>query len=437
MDNIRPKRGKFFYGWWIVIASALLHFLSGGAFYYGFSVFFNPIKDTFGWTSAVTSIAFTLRGFETGVLAPVAGILVDRVGPRRLLITGWSIIGVGFILMSRIDSLVAFYGSFVLIATGMSLGSGVVMNTAIANWFTRKRSRALALTFIGPGASGLLAPLLALSINLIGWRDTLVVTGIALLATGIPLSLIIRHKPYPYGYLPDGEVRATISEEAEAAGNNPRPSKQPADTGSDVTGFTAKEALRTRAFWMLALVFSFQQIGTSAVTVHIVPFLESVKVSTAIAATAVTGMTLFSLVGRLGFGLIGDFTNKRYLIAIAITLQTIGILIFSYVGNGSTWLIILFLLTYGAGFGGPIPLRAALQADFFGVKSFGTTMGLMSMIIMLGGLASPVIAGWIFDTSGSYVLAWQLFALTGVPGIALILLARPPGDKQEGWLRAN
>ena len=177
---------------------------------------------------------------------------------------------------------------------------------------------------------------------------------------------------------------------------------------------------------MLSLVFLFQHVGTSAVMVHIVPYLESVEVPTEIAATAVTGMTLCSLIGRMGFGFLGDFANKRYLIATALTFQTIGLFIFSFIGMNRTWLIVLFLLTYAPGYGGPVPLKIALQADYFGTSSFGTIMGLMTAISMLGGLASPVIAGWIFDVMGSYHFAWQLFALVTIPAIPLILLAKPP-----------
>lgn len=425
------KKRKIFYGWWIVAASATLHFFSGGAFYYGFTVFFNPIRDTFGWTAAITSVAFTLRGLETGVLAPIAGLLVDRLGPRKLMLFGWSTVGLGFILMSRINSLAAFFASFTMVAVGMSFASGLVTNTAVANWFTRKRSRAMATTFIGPGASGLLAPLLALSINQVGWRETLIITGIVLWVFGLPLSLVIRHKPGQYGYLPDGEITAPIPETASEPNLRSSSPIVGLDSESLATGFTAKAALRTRAFWLLSLIFLFQQIGTSAVTVHIVPYLESVGVSTAVAAIAVTGMTLFSLIGRLGFGLLGDFTEKGYLIAIALTLQTIGILFFAYIGTGGTWLIILFLLTYSPGFGAPFPLRAALQADYFGTRSFGTIMGLLSTISMIGGLASPVVAGWIFDVTGSYRLAWQIFALATAPAIPLMLLAKPPRAKPE------
>jgi len=167
-------------------------------------------------------------------------------------------------------------------------------------------------------------------------------------------------------------------------------------------------------------------MGTSAVAVHIVAYLESIDVPTSMAALMVTGMTLCSLIGRLGFGFSGDFINKRYLIALAFGLQTIGLFLFSLITADRMWLLILFLLTFGPGFGAPIPLRPALQADYFGTKNFGTIMGLMIVISTIGGLVSPVVAGYIFDVTNSYHFAWQLFTVITLPSIPLILLARPP-----------
>ncbi len=193
------RRKKIFYGWWIALAAAVLQFLGGGTFYYGLSVFFNPIRQTFGWTAAAISIAFTFQRVETGILGPVAGFLVDKVGPRKLMLAGWGIVGLGFLLMSRIDSLWAFYGTFFIIATGMSFGSQLVTITALASWFNRKRSRALSLMFIGAGVSGLLVPLLALSIDKFGWRDTLNIVGIGVWVICLPICLVMRHKPAQYG----------------------------------------------------------------------------------------------------------------------------------------------------------------------------------------------------------------------------------------------
>ena len=426
IDKDRPRRKGIFYGWWIVITAAIMHFFGGGTFYYGFTVFFNPIKETFGWSAAVTSVAFTLQRLEQGIIGPVAGFLVDRLGPRKLMLAGWTTVGLGFFLMSRINSLWAFYGTFLVVAVGMSFASGLVSNTAIANWFSRRRSRALTIAFLGPGLSGVLVPLLASLIGQFGWRETLTFAGVVLWVIGLPLSLVMRHKPSQYGYLPDGETKKTMNDPTTTSNGRPLSQTIEVGSGASTANFTTKGALKTPAFWLLSFAFFFQQVGTSAVMVHIVPYLESVKVPTAIAATVVTGMTLASLIGRLGLGLLGDFTNKRYLIAAALGLQTVGLFIFSTISADKVWLLIIFLLTFGPGYGGPIPLRPALQADYFGTKSFGTIMGLTAVISMAGGLVSPVVAGWIFDVTGSYRLAWQIFTLITLPAIPLMVLARPP-----------
>ena len=166
--------------------------------------------------------------------------------------------------------------------------------------------------------------------------------------------------------------------------------------------------------------------------VHIVPYLESVDVPRTIAALAVTGMTVCSLIGRLGFGFLGDYFSKRYLITIAMGLQTVGIAVFSLITVDKIWFLAVFLLTYGPGYGGPIPVRPALQGDYFGTRSFGTIIGVMSAVAMLAGLFSPIFAGWIFDTLGSYRMAWQIFALSTLPAVPLMLLATPPKARGEG-----
>lgn len=420
------KKITIFYGWWIVSASAVLNFFIGGTFYYGFTVFFNPIRESFGWSAATTSVAFIFQRLEMGILGPIAGILVDRVGPRRMMFCGWGIIGLGYILMSRINSLWAFYGTFIFIAIGISFGSFIVMNAAVANWFFKKRSRALTLVYVGFGASGLLVPIMAWLIERYDWRTTLLIIGIGLWVISLPLCLIMRHRPKPYGYLPDGETSEAISEVQNGPQSRPINNTTKENPISPIIDFPTKAALRTKAFWLLACTFFFQHIATSAIMVHIVPYLESVNVQTTIAALAVTGMTLCSLMGRFGFGFLGDFANKRYLIAMALCLQTIGVFIFSYINRDRAWLVIPFLLLYAPGYGGPIPLRPAIQADYFGTTNFGTIMGLMTLISMVGGLLSPVFAGWIFDTTGSYSLAWRLIALSVIPGIPLVLMAKPP-----------
>ena len=430
-SNISDKnfvgREKIFFGWWMAIGCAVLNFFIGGTFYYGFTVFFNPIRQAFGWTAAQTSIAFTLMRLETGIAGPIVGLLVDRTGPRKLMIIGWAVVGASFLWMSRLNSLGEFYASFFFVAAGFSFGSFVVMNAAIAHWFVRKRSRALTIVYVGFGLSGLLVPLVSLAVNQLGWRETLMITGLASWLIGLPLSALMRRKPADYGYLPDGEFKTP--EKLITA--HAREGAFPAVAAPLDEGFTAREALRTRAFWLLSAVSFFLQIGGASIVVHIVPYLEGLNMTSTGAALSVTGLTLFSLLGRLFFGFLGDFKDKRKLITIAVALQVLGIFILSRIdAHNSAGFIILFLIIYGTGYGAPIPLRPALQADYFGTRGFGTILGLMSLVPMVSGLASPVVAGKIFDVTGSYKIAWQLFALLTAPAIPLMLLARPPQKRQ-------
>ena len=145
----------------------------------------------------------------------------------------------------------------------------------------------------------------------------------------------------------------------------------------------------------------------------------------------VTGLSVGGAIGGLIFGSLGDFFSKRYLIAIALALQTTGLFIFSLMDTDRHWLIVPFLLCYAIGYGAPYPVRHALMADYFGTRAYGTIQGLMSLIGMVGGFSSPVVAGWIWDVTGSYHLAWRLFALITLPSVPLMILTKPPRAKQE------
>ncbi|HEY31690.1 MAG TPA: MFS transporter [Dehalococcoidia bacterium] len=426
LSDFMPKRRKIFYGWWIVVASTLLNVLAGGTFVYGLSVFFNPIRNTFGWGAAVTSVAFTLGRLESGLLEAVAGLLVDKVGPRKLMLCGWSVVGLGFLMMSNVNSLWLFYGSFLVMAVGMSFSAFIVIFATIANWFEKKRSRAMTVVVTGYGLSGTLVPLVATTVDAFGWRETLAAMAISIWVISLPLSSLMRHKPGQYGYLPDGAGPEAVGGPVELSQSSSPDETRRGDSALAVVDFTLKEAAKTRTFWLLAAVSFFQFFAVSAVMVHTIPFLESIEVSSKMAATVVTGITISSLIGRLGFGFIGDFANKRHLMAIGLTLQTIGIFIFFLVDSDRVWVIIPFLLTYAPGFGAMMPLRPALQADYFGTKSFGAIMGITTLVAMVGGLASPVVAGWVFDVTGSYHTAWLLCALVSLPAVPCMLLAKAP-----------
>jgi MFS family permease len=415
MQLVRQNRAKVFYGWWIVLASAILNLYTGGAFFYGFTAFIDPIVKEFsraGWSYLAVSFAVSLRSIETGIIAPAIGFLVDRLGSRKLLIPGVIVAGSGYILLSRIQSLWSYYLAFLVVSLGLSACTSVVLMTVIAHWFRKKASRAMGLMVAGYGASGLLVPLVVWLIAQYQWRTALLILGIGMWGIGIPLSLVVRHKPEQYGYLPDGE---------ETPGDNGVTSSSESLAEA---GFTAREAAGKSAFWLLSIALSVQFMAVLALMTHLMPYLSSINISREIAGFAVTWLTLLSVAGRLGFGWMGDIIDKRYVLAIAFALQSLGMFLFALIGEA--WQLIPFLLLFGPGYGGTIPLRAALQREYFGRKAFGAIQGLMLAVMTIGGIVGPPFAGWVFDVRQDYRLAWLLFAAITALVVPLVLAIQRP-----------
>jgi sugar phosphate permease len=394
MNIIKKIRGLY-YGWWIVITSFVLFVFIGGTALYGFTAFFNPIIDEMKWSRAQTSIAFSLRSVEGGVMRPIIGFLVDRVGPRRCIITGVLILGGSLIFMSYTNSLLHFYLSFGLLALGFTAALGIAQYAAVANWFRK------------------------LLINAYSWRTSLVIIGITTIGLGIPLALVMRHRPEQYGYLPNGKSDNKIEV----------PGDQLTSEEFEEKGSTVREALRSRTFWLLLAFWTFTGFAQSALIVHEMPYLTGIGISENLAAMTMVGITISSLIGRLGFSWLGDIYKKKYLLAIGCILQVIGTFIFANIR--SAWMIIPFLLTYGPGFGGPIPLLGAIQADYFGIKSYAALRGLFTFGWTIPGIIAPVAAGWIYDIYGSYRVAFLIFAAVGVLAIPSVLLIRKEGNDHK------
>ena len=198
---------RVFYGWWIVLACWAVTLYGGGAFFFGFSAFFKPISEEFGWSRALTAGAISLSQAEGFIEGPIVGPLVDRFGPRKLMLLGICMVTVGFLALSMVNTLAFFYFVYVVfLAIGFNTGFFVAAQAAVANWFIKKRSRALGLLSTANGFGGaIMAPLVAWLILSFGWRVASVWIGLGMFTIGIPLALVVRHRPEQYGYLPDGE----------------------------------------------------------------------------------------------------------------------------------------------------------------------------------------------------------------------------------------
>ncbi|MEE8346943.1 MAG: MFS transporter, partial [Dehalococcoidia bacterium] len=385
-----------------------------GTFFYGFGALFNPIVNEFGWSRAAVALAFSLRTEVGGLAAPVVGFLVDRLGARRLMVFGVATVALGFVLLSRIQDLWAFYGAIIVIAIGMSAAAGPVSMVAVAHWFRRYRGRAFALMAMGSGTSGVMVVVLAWLISTFDWRTALVIIAGVQIAVCIPLALSIRNRPADLGLLPDGEDPGDALKEGEQVSRR-----------YDTEGLTVRQALRSAAFWRIAGALALGNAGAVAIIVHTIPFLtSSIGLSEGLAAASVTAMILLSLGGRFGFGFVADQVDKRFVMAAAYALLALGVLLFATVYE--SWQVLIVLPLFGFGWGGVIPTRPALQAEVFGMRAFGAIQGLVFTIATMGALVGPVFAGWMYDQTESYRLSFVILASVGFLAVPLIATLQRP-----------
>ncbi|MGQ9572301.1 MAG: MFS transporter [Dehalococcoidia bacterium] len=406
----------FFYGWWIVIASAAIVFLTVGTFFYGFSTLVGPLEDEFGWSRALIGGGFSLALVAEGVSAPAVGYMVDRLGAPRLLIAGTLLMGSGFLLLGQIQAVWQLYAAITIAAIGMGLAGPGVCMVAIAHWFVKKRGRALALMSCGVGTCGVMVLVLATLISLLGWRNAVAIIGISQIAICIPLALTVRHRPEDVGLLADGE-----HDPASPSLASPPTARE----GIQDEGLTISQAVTTRPFWLLASALTLTSLGSMAVIGHLVAFLEeATDFSRASASAMAMGIPFGSLLGRISFGWLADYVAKRRLVAAAYACQGLGILIFASIA--SPWQAVLFLVVFALGWGGTIPVLPALQADYFGLRAFGAIQGLTWAIATLGAFGGPIFAGAVYDVLGSYRPAFFLMTLTTMAAVPLILLMGRP-----------
>ncbi|MFC2025546.1 MFS transporter, partial [Chloroflexota bacterium] len=340
---------------------------------------------------------------------PLAGFLADRWGPRRLVFAGGILIFLGFLLFSRVSSLSMFYVASVLIAMGMSTCVGSVPVIAVANWFRRKVGIAIGIATSGVGVGGFLIPIITMLIDTLGWRTAVFILGLGIMAIVSPLSLLIRHKPEQYGYLPDGEVSAPVE------AGEPLTSTKSAEIS-----IPANQAIRNRAFWHIALAAMCNRFTVHAVITHVMPYLSSIGIIRSVSSLVALALPMASICGRLGAGWLGDKIGRRQVFALGLGLMTMGMLFFGYAGV-AVWLLVPFVFTFGLGWGSNATIRMALVRQYFGRRSFGTILGLIAGATMVGSIAGPPVAGWVFDTWGSYQGIWLAMAALTLMGLVLIL----------------
>jgi sugar phosphate permease len=419
-----------FYGWRIVLAGAAIFMLQALLYLYGFGVFFNPLLKSLGTSRAALGGVLGLSRLGSGLLAPGVGWLIDRYGPRRLMLVGLTLVGIGFLAFSGITSLWMLYVVFFGMALGTSLGSFAPITVTVSNWFVRKRARALGLVSLGSALGGSLSWALAWLIDTLGWQRSAAIAGLCYLGIAVPLASVFRHRPEQVGLLPDGASPAPPVETSVTGGTGAdQQAEKREDPGAraavEELDFTPSQALMTRAFWMLAVSFVSFSMLITVIEVYQVPFFtEDVGLSFVTAAAVTSLFPLASVPGRIAFGWLGDAFNLRVLLAGLFFGQAVGLVVLSQ-AQSLAWAPV-YLVILAPAFGGTIPIRNATVASYFGRRNLGTITGLFALVGLPGSALAPVFIGWVFDRMGSYRPGFLIIAvLMVVAGGALLLAVRP------------
>lgn len=415
IEGIRHPRSVF-YGWWIALAGASNNMLLLGITVFGFGVFIEPIREDLGWSLAALTVGFAIRSFQTGLLAPVVGIMLDRIGPRRMSVAGVLVVSVGLVLMSQMQDIWMFYVSSVVVAIGTSMAGITSYSAALVRWFQRSRGRAMGVLFSGNALGYGMAPIMALLITQFGWRAALLVAAVAILVIGLPLALVIRPRPEDYGLLPDGDP-AEVAPPGAAAGTS---------VAADADGFTVRETLRTPAFYLLMLAITVGAPTQSALIVFQVPVLEHAGYSATGAAFLAAGYGLFQAPVRLVVGGLADRFGRRRAYVASFVLQAVGLVVFAGMDASRLWLVPVFYGTYAVGHALFTILFLATVADYFGTRRYASLQGIIQMAQMPLGIALPIITGLVFDRTGTFTVIFLVYAVMAALGALFVFLIRRP-----------
>jgi MFS family permease len=415
---------KIFHGWRVAGAGAGLQFMQAGLNHQSFGAYIAVLAAEQGWSKTALSGAAALQSMETAVIGPALGWMVDRFGPGIMIRIGVVLFALGMVALSQVETLTGFYLAALVIAAGVSLCGYFPINVAIIHWFERKRARAMATSSLGLALGGLIVPLVAASIAAFGWRATALGSAVAVLVMGWPLASVFKGKPSEMGQTIDGEPpRGSVA----GSPSQSTASGLQAQTSEHAEGpeFTAREALRTRAFWLLALGHGAALLVVTSVNVHAISHMKEGLGYTLAQASLIISLMTVGQLGGVGIGMwVGDRYNKRMMAAACMLMHAAGLLLLTWASN--IVMLVGFALVHGVAWGLRGPFMQAIRADYFGRRAIGMIMGISSLVIAIGQISGPLVAGAMADWTGDYRAGFTLLAVLAGAGGMFFVLATPP-----------
>jgi MFS family permease len=414
------------------MATGVISGLGIGFCMYGISALFKPIASDLGLSRAIMSGAAGIGSMAGSLLAPVVGLIVDKFGPRMTILAGLLMIIAGLMLMPLVRSVLGLYLVWgLLIGIGVNLGMTLAIDKALANWFVRKIGLAMGAKFALLGLTGaIVLPFESWLIAEVGWRMACLLWA-AVLLSGVPavLSFVKNQRPEYYGLQPDGDTPAFNPQES--------PEKSAERDGIFASTlhraeFGFRQAIATKAFWILSASFSVQYFITGGFNTHFIPFLTEMNFEP-IAAGVMMGMVLsLTIPSRFASGFLADWIPEQrlnLLLAVPFLIQTVGLgaLMLSWTSS-MTYVV---SISYGIAHGLPTPLLIVMTNRYFGRNAFGSIFGTFLLLGSPVALISPVLAGWLFDSTGSYKMTLLIFAFMSLSTTLLLCSLKPPTARRE------
>ena len=416
------KHQIIFHGWVIVAASVVVHALGYGT-RYSFAVILPSLLTEFQWPRDVTAAMLSVHLVVYGLVAPVAGHLVDRIGPRKTMAIGTTLLAVGLALSGQGSKPWHFYLSFgAITGTGLCLIGSVPFTTILRNWFERRRGLALSLMFSGSGGAFACYPAIVFLINSVTWRNTFVVEAMVIASLMVPLiAFIIRYHPGEKGLVADG-----LGDPGNDSPPEVNPSPGITDHAWSARDWTLPKAARTGRFWLLCLsTFSLWGVAEHTLLTHHVVFAIDLGYSPIYASSVLSLLGILFAFGSLA-GLVSDRIGREITMIVATVISISGIVVLTLIRDASQpWMLYYYAIAVGLGFGLTAPTIAASATDIFQGPKVGATIGFVWFSFAIGGAIGPWMGGWIFELTDSYLVAFILAMVLCAVACAAIWLAAP------------
>ena len=407
------NRRGLYNGWYIALFASLASGLTIGTSNYAFGVFIEPLENEFGWSRTQINTALTF-GVASALISPLIGRWLDRFGSRPVMVGSLALVAAGFFIYAGMTTLWQFYAASFLLYLGLPGATMIPSGRLISIWFASTRGRMMGFVTAGNNLGGLtMVPLAALVVGMSGWRGGYVTFGVVVLVIAVLVLLFVR----------DSQSDVTAARAKRWA-----PAVSDDDGPGAAVGYSLGDVLRMKSFYFLTVGHAIPSFSYAVVLTQLIPHLESQGISSGAAYKGVMLLAIFGIASKIIFGRLSETITARWAMAISLAIQSVGLVLLIVVGgSNAVWVVIAF---YGMGFGAMGALIPLTVTEAYGMRHFGSILGVTSMAGVIPMVVGPPMAGKMADIYGNYDLAFAIMAVMFAIGTLAMVLARrpaPPG----------